>query len=257
MTLLIIIILAAIMLGSFFLFRAFISWGTRWGATEAECAAAMTGDAYLESGPPARVAMTRAVSLKQPPEVVWPWLAQLGRGAGWYSYDRLDNGNKASAHHLVSWIPEPQLGDASAIGYLRHLEPGRELVWWVGGEEFFRTKVRMVIDILVTPEDGGSRLVIRISADAAKSLARPALGLFQVIDSIMARQQLLGIKERVETYGVRTADPENPENGSPDQYQFYEVIYASGQTAGVPGREKASFWRQMAIQDKVLADVKE
>jgi hypothetical protein len=100
-------------------------------------------------------------------------------------------------------------------------------------------------------------LVIRISADATGPLARLALGLFEVIDTIMARRQLLGIKERVETYGVRAADPEHPENGRRDQYQLYEVIYASGQTAGVPGQEKASLWRRMAIQDKVLVDMEE
>ncbi|MEW6658959.1 MAG: hypothetical protein AB1424_09890 [Thermodesulfobacteriota bacterium] len=252
MTPYIIIIVAAVILGSVFLFKAFTSWGNRWGATAEECARRMTGDAYLDGGPPARVAMTRAISLKQPPEVAWPWLAQLGRGAGWYSYDLLDNGNKASARHLVSWIPEPQLGDASAIGYLRFLDPGRELVWWVGGEQFLGAKGRMLIDILVTPEDRGSRLVIRISADAAGPIARPAIWFFQVIDTMMARRQLLGIKERVETCGVRAADPEHPENGRPDQYQFYETIYASGQSAGVPGREKAALWRQMAIEDKVL-----
>jgi hypothetical protein len=257
MNLYIIIIAAVLMLVSVFLFRAFISWGTRWGATAAECAAAMTGDAYLQGGPPARVTMTRAISLAPPPDAVWPWLAQMGRGAGWYSYDFLDNGNKASALHLVSWIPAPQLGDASAIGYLRHLEPGRELVWWVGGEHFLGSKARMVVDILVTPQDRGSRLVIRMSGDAGGPLARLAVGVFQVMDSIMARRQLLGIKERVEKYQVRTGDPENPENGRPDQYQYYETIYASGQSVGVPGREKGALWRQMALEDQVLVEKKE
>ncbi len=251
------IIAAALMLGSVFLFKAFTSWGARWGATPAECARRMTGDAYLEGGPPARVAMTRAVSITQPPQVVWPWLAQLGRGAGWYSYDLLDNGNKASARHLVSWIPEPQLGDASPIGYLRHLEPGRELVWWAGGELFLGSMARMVIDILVEPQGEGSRLVIRISGDMAGPTARLAVGVFQVIDTIMARRQLLGIKERVEKYGIRAVDPENPENGRVDQYQFYQIIYASGQTAGFPGREHASYWRQMAIEDKIVANCRE
>jgi carbon monoxide dehydrogenase subunit G len=198
--------------------------------------------------------MTRAISLHKPPEVVWPWLAQIGRGAGWYSYDRLDNGGKASARHLVAWIPEPQLGDATAIGYLRHLEPGRELVWWVSGEQFLGSSARLVFDILVTPEDGGSRLVIRVSADAAGPTARLALGVFQLMDTIMARRQLLGIKERVETYGARTVDSDHPENGRPDQYQLGVVIYASGQMAGVQGQEKISRWRQMAIEDKVIVD---
>jgi hypothetical protein len=198
--------------------------------------------------------MTRAISLNKPPEVVWPWLSQIGRGAGWYSYDRLDNGGKASARHLVTWIPEPQLGDATAIGYLRHLEPGRELVWWVSGEQFLGSSACMVFDILVTPEDGGSRLVIRVSADATGPTAGLAIGVFQLMDTIMARRQLLGIKERVETYGARTTDSHHPENGRPDQYQLGVVIYASGQMAGVQGQEKIACWRQLAIEDKVIVN---
>jgi hypothetical protein len=257
MTPLTITIFAALLLGIVFCFRVFTAWGARWGATEAECAAPMTGDPYLDGGPAARIVMTRAISINQPPEAVWPWLAQLGRGAGFYSVDRLDNGGKTSACHLVSWIPEPQLGDAAAIGYLRHLDPGRELAWWLGGLQAWGARFRMVNDLLVTPGDGGSRLVIRISADAAGPLARLAIAFFEMIDTIMARRQLLGIKERVEAYGVRTADPKRPENGRGDQYQYYEVIYASGKTAGVPGREKAAFWRQMALQDKVLVETAE
>ncbi len=256
MTPLIFIVVAALMLGIVFLFKVVTSWGNRWGATAAECARPMTGDAYLGSGPAARVAMTRAISISRPPENVWPWLAQLGRGAGYYSIDRLDNGGKTSARHLVSWIPEPQLGDATAIGYLRYIKPGRELVWWLGGLKVLGSRFRMVNDLLVMPADRGSRLVIRISADASGPLARLALGIFQVIDTIMARCQLLGIKERVESYGPRTVDSGHPENGSVDQYQLYEVIYASGKGAGVPGHEKASYWRQMAIEDKILSNTR-
>jgi hypothetical protein len=241
------------MLGIVILFKAYTSWGDNWGATTAECTRPMTGDAYLAGGPPARVVMTRAISISQPPETVWPWLAQLGRGAGYYSLDRLDNGGKTSARHLVSWIPEPQPGDAAAIGYLRYLEPGRELVWWLGGLQAWGARFRMVNDLLLTPAVGGSRLVIRISGDAAGPLAPLALGFFQLIDTIMARRQLLGIKERAEAFGARTADPEHPETGAVDQYQFYEVIYASGRTAGVRGREQAAYWRQMALADKIIS----
>jgi hypothetical protein len=249
-----ILVVAAVMLGIVFLFKIFTAWGRRWGATAAECTEPMVGDTYLHGGPATRVAMTRAISISRPPEIVWPWLVQLGRGAGWYSIDRLDNGGKTSARHLVSWIPEPQLGDASAIGYLRYLAPGREMVWWLSGEQFLRSRVRMVIDLRVMPRNAGSRLIIRISGDAAGPIAWLALGVFQVIDTIMARHQLLGIKERVETYGARRVDPDHPETGSGDQYQLYEVIYASGKGAGVRGQEKASFWRQLAIEDKIIVN---
>jgi hypothetical protein len=58
---------------------------TRWGSTADERTASMPGDAYLEGGPGARTVMTRAISIAAPPMIVWPWLAQMGRGAGWYS----------------------------------------------------------------------------------------------------------------------------------------------------------------------------
>jgi hypothetical protein len=80
------------------------------------------------------------------------------------------------------------------------------------------------------------------------------LCFFEAIDSIMARKQLLGIKERVEAFGTRHHDPDRPETEAHDQFQIYEVIYASGDHAGVSGREKASQWREAAIDDGVLED---
>jgi hypothetical protein len=234
------------------LLAAFIRWGTRWGSTPEERAAEMPGDAYLEGGPPARVAMTRAISIRATPVTVWVWLAQVGRGAGFYSIDRLDNGGKTSARHIVSWIPAPRRGDATAIGYLRHIAPGRELTWWTTGSRFLGAWARLAVDIRLTPEGDGARLLTRMSADAAGVLARPVLWAFQVIDTIMARRQLLVIKSRVETYGARFENPEQPETGARDQYQLYEVIYASGETAGVKGKELAARWHRAAVEDGVM-----
>jgi len=217
-----------------------------WGATAEERAAAMPGDAYLEGGPPVRVAMTRAVSIDAPPETLWPWLAQLGRGAGWYSVDRLDNGGVESARHLVSWVPPPALGDASAIGYLREVTSGSALTWWTPGVGFLGAHARLVTDISLRGVGAGSRLVIRMSADASGAAARPALWVFKFIDGIMAVRQLRGLRERTEQHGARTADPARPETGARDQFQRYEVIYASGERAGVRGKEDAPRWRRAA-----------
>ena len=106
----------------------------RWGATPEEIASTSTGANWFEEAHGVRLRMTRGISVDAAPEIVWPWLAQTGRGAGWYSYERLDNGGRPSARHIVEWIPEPSVGDAAAIGYLRHLEPGREIVWWTPGD---------------------------------------------------------------------------------------------------------------------------
>lgn len=223
-----------------------------WGATAEEAALPLTGDSWLEGGPPVRVRMTRATWIETPAERVWPWIAQLGRGAGWYSYDRLDNGGRPSARHIVGWIPEPRLGDAAAIGYLRHLEPGRELAWWIGGTRFLGAWFRGVMLYRVTGEGERCRLLVRIQGDAGGRLARPACWLFRSIDGFMARRQLIGIKERAERYGDRAEDGDRPETGARDQFQLYQVIFASAESAGVRGKESAARWQRAAIEDGVL-----
>ena len=97
-----------------------------------------------------------------------------------------------------------------------------------------------------------SRLVSRIQADAKGLLAGPVCWVFRLIDNIMARRQLLGIRERVERFGARREDPDGTETGARDQYQLYHAIYASGEEVGVPGKEDAPRWRQAAIDDGVI-----
>jgi hypothetical protein len=230
----------------------FLRWGTRWGSTPEEREHEMPGDEYLEAGLPARVAMTRAISIDVPPERVWPWIAQLGRGAGWYSVDWLDNGRRASARHIVSWIPEPRLGDATAIGYLRNIEPGQALVWWADGARFIGSRARLVGCFALDAEGRGTRLITRWSADAAGPSAHLALLVFRLIDSIMARRQLLGIRDRAERYDAGRVTPRDPETGVRDQYQLYEVLYATGESAGVAGKESSARWRESAVKDGIL-----
>ena len=183
---------------------------------------------------------------------VWPWIAQLGRGAGWYSVDRLDNGRKSSARHIVSWIPEPRLGDATAIGYLRHVNPGRSLAWWLDGGRFLGARPRMVTCFFIVAKGQGTRLISRISAEAIGPTAHLALLAFRVIDSIMARRQLIGLRERVDCSAEGYARVKDPETGARDQYQLYEILYANGDRAGVAGEEEGAKWRQSALRDGVL-----
>lgn len=233
---------------------ALVRRGTRWGSTSAERAGSMPGDVYLDGGRRARVAMTRAITIAAAPERVWPWISQLGRGAGWYSIDWLDNGRKVSAWHIVSWIPEPRLGDATAIGYLRHIDAGRSLAWWLDGARFLGSRFRMVTCYGLRAEGPGTRLISRISADANGPAARVLLLAFRAIDSIMARRQLIGLRDRVEYCERDAASPTDPETGDRDQYQLYEILYAAGDRAGVAGKESGASWRQAAIRDGVLEE---
>jgi len=75
-----------------------------WGATAAEAGGHLPGDELLE-GADGLVrsvpASTMATTIAAPPERVWPWLAQMGCDrAGWYSWDRLDNGGRPSAKRI-------------------------------------------------------------------------------------------------------------------------------------------------------------
>ena len=221
----------------------------RWGATPAEVASESTSDDWFEGVQGARLRMTRAISIDASPEIVWPWLAQTGRGAGWYSYDRLDNGGRTSARHIVKWVPEPRVGDAAAIGYLRHLEPGREIVWWAPDLPFLGARTWSAWSYRVVPEGVGSRLSMRVDARAVGATRLLVTLLLPLIDSIMALRQLRNLKDRMERYGVRTEDEGNSETGQRDQYQLHHVIFASGEEAGVPGVENARKAREWAEAD--------
>ena len=252
MWIIVLTVVVAFLLVVYLLLSWFGRWGQHWGATPEEFDMRLIGDQWLEGGPGVGVRMTRAVWVEAPPEQVWPWLVQMGRGAGWYSYDRLDNGGRSSARHLISWVPELQLGDAAAIGYLRHIERGRALAWWLKGGWFFGAYLRGAMYYRVTGDGARSRLLVRMQSDARGVLAKQACWLYRIIDSIMVRRQLLGIKERAERYGTRGEDPEHPETGRRDQYQLYQAIYAVGGEVGVLGRTDATEWRHAAIEDRVV-----
>ncbi len=78
-------------------------------ATRAEHRRALPGDELV---PDPMATVTHAITIGAPPEAVWPWLVQLGSGrAGWYSYDRIDNGGKPSARKIIPVLQHVAEGD--------------------------------------------------------------------------------------------------------------------------------------------------
>ena len=70
----------------------------RWGATEQEVRTPFPGAELIAGG---RRGATMATTIDAPPAQVWPWLVQMGCDrAGWYSWDRLDNGGVPSAERI-------------------------------------------------------------------------------------------------------------------------------------------------------------
>ena len=95
----------------------------RWGASDEEVARTYPGDELIPDG---TRAATMAVTIEAPPAEVWPWLVQMGWGrAGWYSWDRLDNGGRASAHEL-----HPEWQDLSVGDHLSAWSPGGPVDAW-------------------------------------------------------------------------------------------------------------------------------
>jgi hypothetical protein len=186
----------------------------RWGSTPAEVAAAMPGDALF---PDASFRATRAITIEAPPELVWPWLVQVGcLRAGWYSNDLLDNLGRPSATTIEpqwqdlrvgQWIPMspkplPTEGTAFRVD---SFEVDRWMLW---------AKPDSTWAWQLTPtSDGGTRLVNRIHAvyDWSHPLdASLGVVLMEFGDFAMNRRMMRGIKARAESlarYGARTMNP--------------------------------------------------
>lgn len=70
----------------------------RSGASDEEVRGSYPGAEVIAGG---RRGATMAVTIDAPPSQVWPWLVQMGCDrAGWYSWDRLDNGGAPSADRI-------------------------------------------------------------------------------------------------------------------------------------------------------------
>jgi hypothetical protein len=178
-------------------------WHLHWGATPDEVLAAMPGDDRV---PDAQFRPTRAITITAPPDLVWPWLVQVGcLRAGWYSHDLLDNLGRPSAVTIEpawqdlqvgQWVPmspKPPPTERTAFR-VDSFELESWLLW---------TKPDSTWSWRLTPTSGGdTRLVNRIHA--VYDWRRPADAVLGVVlmefgDSAMNRRMMRGIKARAES----------------------------------------------------------
>ncbi len=84
----------------------------RWGASDEEVRGPYPGANLVPGG---QRGATMAVTIDAPPSRVWPWLIQMGCDrAGWYSWDRLDNGGVPSAEQIHPEWQHLSVGDRLA-----------------------------------------------------------------------------------------------------------------------------------------------
>ena len=169
-------------------------WQRRWGATDEEVRRAMPGDAFLRPDAPST---TRAITVDASPEVVFPWLLQIGYGrGGWYSYDWIDNDGRPSADRIVPELQQLKVGDQILMlpemgPRVREIQPDRYLV--AGDHEGSSWCLALY------PTASGSRLVSRWRVNWPLS---PATAFWILVTDpgafIMERRMLKGIKARAE-----------------------------------------------------------
>jgi hypothetical protein len=176
-----------------------------WGATDAEIAAVQPGDELIAN---ANVTATRAITIRRSPEIVWPWIAQLGHGrGGFYSYDKLENLlglNIHSAERVVPAWQQLEVGDevrlAPAVAMRAAIvEPGRALVL----EGALPLAQAPPFDstwafILLEQADGSTRLLSRERYGYRRWWAPLVVEPTQAVSFVMSRKMLLGIRDRVE-----------------------------------------------------------
>jgi hypothetical protein len=123
---------------------------------------------------------------------VWPWLTQVRIAP--YSYDWIDNLGRRSPRRLLD-LPEPQVGEpfttagGRELGRVLAVDQERQLTATIMGA--------FMSYLLVPTEHGATRLLLKVVASTSRWIA-PALS---VGDLVMARRQLLNLKELAERRG--------------------------------------------------------
>jgi hypothetical protein len=134
----------------------------------------------------------RGVTVHAPPDQVWPWLTQVRVAP--YSYDWIDNLGRRSPRRLLD-LPEPRVGEpfttagGRELGRLLAVDHERQLTATIMGA--------FMSYLLVPAEHDATRLLLKVVASASRWIA-PALS---VGDLVMARRQLLNLKELAEGRG--------------------------------------------------------
>lgn len=159
--------------------------GDRWGVTDDEVAGHYPCDDIV---PVPVLQAWRGVTVRSSPEGLWPWVGQIRLAP--YSYDWIDNLGRPSPQELRA-LPEPAVGQhfstaaTRPLGRILSVSPAEQLTGWIAGA---------VISYVLVPNGDATRLLMKIVTARGRWLAP----LISVGDLLMARRQLLNLKELAE-----------------------------------------------------------
>lgn len=175
-------------------------WHLRWGATDEELDAPLTGDELV---PLPKLKATHAITINAPAADVWPWLVQMGQNrGGFYSYTCLENLVGCHMRNADEIVPEWQnlkVGDKVWLHpkappvEVAAIEPKRAIVLKPWGAF-----------VLQPIDEKTTRMIIRSQGDYERDLNNAVLNFvlwrvfYEPAHFIMERKMLLGIKARAE-----------------------------------------------------------
>ncbi len=169
-----------------------------WGSTAAERESVVPGDELIVDP---QMNATRCISVADPPEVVFGWLAQMGTGrAGWYSYDLIDNFGRPSATKLCpEWAVE-RAGDEIPAGPLSFeasvVDRPSRFVMSVLDRRLLGHTIDFTLGYRLDACPTGTRIVTRARARIDGLFGIPASLALRVGDAVMVRRQLIGLARR-------------------------------------------------------------
>jgi len=184
----------------------------RWGTVGSEATDPLPGDDLI---PSPKWTYTLGVDVAAPPEVVWPWVAQLGqRRGGFYSYQGLENmaGCKiTNTAEILAEYQSPAVGDEIYLHptappmRVEVVDPPEALVLFgspadASSEESWGMSTWQFA--IRGGSNGRTRLLTRgRSAYTPGWKTRLAFGRFPIeaITFVMSRKMMLGIKELAES----------------------------------------------------------
>lgn len=187
------------------------------GSYPGEAARPLPGDELI---PITNFQSTRGIDIDAPTELVWQWVAQIGRDStGYYGLDALTNRGIPSASYLRKDLPPPKVGDPldNEISVLDvKTESPRFLLYGAFDLPTFvgQPMERTTLILLEERLDGGSRVLIRTRAYTFGMFGALFNQYYEWLDYFHSMAQLNGLKLRAETAARLMVEPSQSDSSS-------------------------------------------